>query len=99
MTAPRPVGRAELEHPPWCEVDKCSLVAMAAGGCHQREWVVVDDEGTKVASVVLRQYARGTLRVGLASWARAQEWPPRTAELIAAAMLEAKRFVDEMQRA
>ncbi|GGM52196.1 hypothetical protein ACFFX1_55680 [Dactylosporangium sucinum] len=94
MTAPRPRGRAELEHPSWCEVDKCSLETLGVGGAHQREFVVVGDDGKRVASVVLREYASGRVTIGAGSWLH-REWSPREAELVAGQMVAAKRLLDE----
>lgn len=97
MTAPRLIGLAELEHPGWCETDKCSLASLGAGGCHQREFVVVSDDGRKVASVLLREYASGRVTIGTGSWLM-REWSPREAELVAQQMVAAKELLDSMER-
>ncbi|GAA0719205.1 hypothetical protein Drose_05540 [Dactylosporangium roseum] len=90
-SAPRPRGRAELEHPAWCETRLCSLEMIGVGGCHQREWVVTDDEGRKVASVLLRQYASGAVTVGVVGWRGRQEWLAAAAARVALTMIEARR--------
>ncbi|GAA2623992.1 hypothetical protein GCM10010399_64190 [Dactylosporangium fulvum] len=99
MTAPRVRGRAELEHPPWCQAELCSLETIGVGGCHQREFVVTDDEGRKIASVLLRQYASGVVTVGAVGWRGRQEWPPAAAELVARTIVEATRYAGRMARA
>jgi hypothetical protein len=96
-TVQRPVGRAELEHPGWCQTEFCSLESMPAGGCHQREFVVVNDEGRRVASVLLREYASGRVTIGAGSWLH-REWVPREAELVALQMLAAKQVLDAAER-
>ncbi|MGI5247521.1 hypothetical protein [Dactylosporangium sp. CA-139066] len=94
MTAPREVGRAELEHPSWCDAANCPLELMAVGGRHQsREIAVHDDDGRRVASVVLQQAASGRLMV--AAFSRAQSWAPHVAERLG----EALRRAAEMAKA
>lgn len=70
---------------------------MPAGGCHQLEFVVVNDEGKRVASVLLREYASGRVTIGCGSWLM-REWVPREAELVAQQMLAAKRVLDAAER-
>lgn len=93
----RPVGQAELQHPSWCQREYCSLETIGAGGCHQREFVVVNDEGRRVASVLLREYASGRVTIGAGSWLM-REWVPREAELVAQQMVAAKALLDAAER-
>lgn len=96
-TVPRQPGRAELEHPSWCDMPNCPLVLMAVGGLHQsREIPVHDDDGRKVAGVVLRQAAAGRLRVEVGG--RTQGLSPHTARRFGLALQEAAGWADAEQQ-
>ncbi|GAA2347528.1 hypothetical protein [Dactylosporangium salmoneum] len=97
MTPPRPVGRAELEHPPWCDAENCPLELMAVGGRHQsREVRVHDDEGRARASVVLQQAAFGRLMVAMFS--RTQSWDPHVARRLGEALVRMADMADAEQQ-
>lgn len=96
MTAPRPVGRAELEHPSWCQTELCQLEALGAGGFHQREFPVFDDDGTRFGSVLLRGYARGRVTVSVRS--RRAEFSPRQLNVVMLVAEEALRVLDGSER-
>ncbi len=81
---PRPRGRAEVEHPPWCDAENCPLSAVAAGMPHQSRELPVVVDGVRYGSVVLQQHASGPLLVGLAM--RGMAWPPGVAEAMARAV-------------
>jgi 2-keto-3-deoxy-6-phosphogluconate aldolase len=97
VTAPRGRGPAGLAHPPWCQLELCSLEALGAGGFHQLEIPVVDDAGRRVASVFVKEHASGRVTIGAGSWLN-RSWPPRDAELVARAILEAKQVLDAAER-
>jgi hypothetical protein len=70
---------------------------MAVGGLHQsREMPVFDDDGRKVAGVVLRQAAGGRLRVEVGG--RTQGLSPHTARRFGLALQRAADWADAEQR-
>ncbi len=96
-TVPRPAGRAELVHPSWCDAQNCPLDLMAVGGLHQsREIPVHDDDGRKLAGVVLRQAAGGRLRVEAAG--RTTGLSPHTARRFGLALQQAADWADAEQQ-
>lgn len=96
MTSPRPVSRAELEHPSWCQTELCPLDALGAGGFHQREFPVFEDDGTRFGSVLLRGYARGRVTISVKS--RRPEFSPRQWEIVILVAAEALRVLDAAER-
>ncbi len=93
MVVPRPRGRAEVEHPSWCDVDSCPLVAVAAGMPHQSRELPVVVDGVKVGAVVLQQHRAGRVQVSTAM--RGMAWSPEVAEALAAALVRAARRARE----
>lgn len=80
-------------HPSWCRAERCDVELV---GYHQREYPVVGDESKPVASIVLRMYRGGAVRVEIAAWERGWGLSPRTAELVALRLGEVLRVVDGM---
>jgi hypothetical protein len=98
VTAPRVPGRAELAHPPWCDVANCPLDLMAVGGRHQSAEIrVCDDGGQPRGSVVLQQAASGRLMVAMFS--RSSSWEPHVARRLGEALLRAAELADAERQA